>query len=732
MKLDQVTELLPRVDLPLKGTGCEGVERIPHTDARFVVPELIEKRPLVPGETSLLLIEAPAAVGKTMLAREIAQRTGASLWNLGAIHVGDDTLRGRLGLSYGDENYSAVMSGIKQGEFLVILDGLDEGRLLAGDDNFLAFIQGMCNLVREPRAHPSIVMLGRVAATEWASTFFQLECEIPFAHVEIDFFGRRDAEELIDKRLDSLFSGRGEQPLHRQSRAAFQQARDAFFERAMGALCSRTDDIHEAWREPAVRRVLGYAPVLLGVAEFLAEKESRNYFKLANELRGTVLPTGPGGAWNLLSRVLESILKREQDKVLADGVRSKLKDNSACAGWEERQWRTLYNADDQRLRVLARSLLNLPLEQLPPELPVGLRDEYEKAIRGQLDDHPFLGGGPDGFAAVVFRDDVYAWLLHAGADDGRARVRGRLERRDYSYSPILAQSLIGRSRAKTDRATIRSGDFGYVYESLWSGPHEKGGLWLALGENDEGKIVATFHEGVVADDDEERAVAELVVVSSGPIVFPRRLTNATVDIELSVELGAEGSAFYLGPHVELRCSDLLIAGEVTAQFGHTDDPEEPSRLLLQAGSCLHGYKAPRLEGRGVLMVEWPNPQYPWDRYAIPVVPADDRDIREFGYELVDILRSLGIKGWSFLDFTKAWLKRRMPKHVETTLWAAEILVPRTRRAIRGPGAQKPLINPNVRSALVHNQALLAKWLLPEEIRRRLRKGGHGSGGKAER
>src|SRR6266508_599169 len=67
------------------------------TDSRpeFVEPPLS----LDPGgldESKAVVVSAPAAVGKTMLAEHLALNTGGSLWDLGQFHVGNNFAVGTL------------------------------------------------------------------------------------------------------------------------------------------------------------------------------------------------------------------------------------------------------------------------------------------------------------------------------------------------------------------------------------------------------------------------------------------------------------------------------------------------------------------------------------------------------------------------------------------------------------------------------------------------------------
>lgn len=394
--VDQLIGLLPNVDLQVKEGTCDGVENITTPAPFFVAPELAIKVPLKTGQTSLLLVEAPAAVGKTMLAEAISHRTGGSLWNLGAFHVGDDTFVGRIGKCYGYKLSSTIMERLESGDFLVILDALDEGRLRAGDENFLAFLNSLAEILKEPRQRPCVIMLGRPESIELAALSFD---DHTFAHIEIGFFEREAANDLIAKQLDSLCSRNGLAWLHRQHRQAFAKARDMFFERAVEVLGARARGGEISWNNPAVRSFLGYAPVLVAVAKYLATvEEVREYAVLEEKLRQTQVSAGPTAAWELFENILDGILEREQQKACGV-IKPRLTTTAARFCWAA--WETLYTATEQRLRLLCRGLnhhqrkrkrgdLDIQDSFCPAALDPELRDEYETAIRDHLPDHPFL------------------------------------------------------------------------------------------------------------------------------------------------------------------------------------------------------------------------------------------------------------------------------------------------------------------------------------------------------
>src|SRR5207249_4245303 len=154
------------------------------------------------------------------------------------------------------------------------------------------------------------------------------------------------------------------------------------------------------------------------------------------------------------------------------------------------------------------------------------------------------------------------------------------------------------------------------------------------------------------------------------VLFPRRLANANINVSGGVALGLEGSAFYLGPNVELTSSKLEINGDLTVQTGNVEVSEEHRHVILKAVECVHGQRAPRVDGQGLLTAQWPKPRYPWERF-VPQPEPDD--IAEFGQELVDEIRAIGIRGWSFLNLEDSKIAKEFPAPLRKKLESAGIL-----------------------------------------------------------
>jgi hypothetical protein len=614
------------------------------TDPLFVQPELAvkEDRGIVPNETSVILIEAPAAVGKSMLARELARRTGGSVWNLAESNVADNTFVGTVAQSFGYDRLGDVMTRLQRSDMFVILDALDETRLRSGDNNFVRFLEDICKLFKEKRSRPALVLLGRGMSAELASLYLMahLEQEVAFAHLEIRFFGEEAAKDFIDRRLDFLFEKEKKSLLHRQNRSVFEEVRDTLFRQVSQLLTYQTAAEGISWADAAVRSFLGYAPVLVAISTFLKgeEGEDPQYHKLTNFLRKTHVGSGRSAVWRLFVQIVDAILEREQEKV-RQRLEDRFGDRAKRLGWNK--WECIYGPHEQRIRLLARNL-KFQHGPLPQELHRDLRDEYEKAMKDQIEDHPFLGSDADGFAGLVFRDDTYAWMLASDSvgSEQKHGLRVRLTQKNYSFSPILSHSLLARSSGTGEAPIVEAADLGFIYESLTSETSSGENFWLNVYQDDaDSKISASFTR---QDEDEELIFTAMP--STEGILFPRRLTNVAVSVNSPVTLGTENLGLILGPGVNLECSHIRIAASnviirIEGPRG-AKAPEDERQLLLLARSCEHKYEPLTVYGdRELLKIQWENPQYPWVEYQLPL-PSEDELAGEHWLRTLTALRQL--------------------------------------------------------------------------------------------
>lgn len=633
VELNEVLRALPRGDALISKSLASGLAYVSSPNPNFVEPYLREERPIEVGKTSVVLISAPGAVGKSTLATEIAQRTGAPLWDLSRLQVGSRTFAGTIMESY-DFQATGVQKRVRAGEFLFVLDALDEAEVRAGSENFKAFLDDLVAAHTEPRSAPTLVILARVDTADWIHLVFE-DRQVPFARFEIEFFDRPAAEEFIGKRLDELRKKDRGTAVHRQQPQPFKDAQTRLFEVVFELFSVNTVD---AWDDTRVRSFLGYAPVLEALTGYL---DVRNYRAFIQELE-----EGAGAAsdpWEFLGDVVRRLLVREKGKV-QNAVVGSIGAAAARRGWSD--WESLYLPEEQCARVLARSL------SVPVSISLGLAPAlstlYEDALSTILPQHPFLAGRS--FANVVFREYIYAWGL-TRADETTARsLRKTMHSVEHPFLPSQLFSHFTIQIAGPEGAIIEGQDFGAFYESCLSRGQDAALSVLAAN----GGITATIiiKESENEGENEGLELSVEVFDSGDGLNFWRRLGNADLSVESSIRLGLANQRFVLGPDVDLECRQLVVVSQ---------EIDVDARGAVHLRSENYSEQMPPIKLRvrnqeiGDLAVDWPEIAYPWAPYR--------RDLSSLGAGL-----SATVEGETLRKFLMMFRRQRTRK--ERTLMNA--------------------------------------------------------------
>ncbi len=594
LKFRELVGALPRGDEFRPKKYPAGFSTVRQPNPNFVQPELIEEIPLAPGSTSVVLLSAPGAVGKSTLAAELAFQLGAPLWDLSKIQVGSLTFAGTIMEAYGFEA-TGQMKRLQDGRCLLVIDALDEAQVRAGGQNFDAFLVDLVDILKGKRERPVIALLARSDTADWIELIFQ-EAKVPLARYKIAYFDKRQAEAFIERRLDARRASDGQKPAHRQQRGPFSEARDELFQ-----LVYRLFSLDQplAWSDPRIRDFLGYAPVLETLTDYL---DVTNFISLKNEVRENIGVAR--NVWHFLTDVLNKLLKREQAK-LRCAIQPQLQATADATGWSN--WDSLYGVDEQCARVLSHSirLENTFADlQFPPRLALA----YEEALKTQLPQHPFLAGR--GFANVIFREYSYAWGQSRGApaitNVLRKVMRGREE--PFLPSPLFSYFII--NLAGDNAATVDGEDFGIFYEAMLAGDRKPALEVVSTGE----ALEALFLP--VHENDEEIKVA--VLDTGQGLHFWRKLHSADIDVGVDVRLGLPEDRFVLGPLVHLICKGLVVECD-------TMDIDVKDDVSIQAESYLANVPDLRLRVRntdtGRLRVTWPSVGHPWVAYKSEIAQS---------------------------------------------------------------------------------------------------------------
>jgi hypothetical protein len=563
-----------------------GLSYVKVASSTFVEPTFEIDSPIEAGRTSVVLISAPGAVGKSTLASELAFRTGALLWDLSRFQVGSKTFSGTVFDAYGNMT-TGVQKRFAEGGFLFVLDALDEAQIRAGSQNFDAFLEDLASALKEPRSRPTLAVLARTDTADWIYAVLE-EAGVPIARYQIEYFDRARAFEFIEKQLDDRRRRDGRQSLHRTQVSAYAEARAALF-----ALIYKLFGTTEggAWTDQRVRDFLGYAPVLEALTDYL---DVPNYMAFTREVQAE--PTDGRDPWQFLTDVLTHLLAREQTKII-NAVRGNLEAPAKAAGWSD--WERLYGADEQLSRVLAYSMRTSP--QVTTGLPASMDAPYETAIKTSMPQHPFLSGTR--FANVVFREFAYAWALTHGSSKMADSLREAMRHREEPFLPSQLFSRFVARPGDEEQAVLDGQDFGLVYESLLARAQK---VLLSVSQ-----VGDAFHASVGLGAGAESSLEMQLLDSGSGVHFWRRLGNADIDIDAPVRLGLPEQRFTLGPSVDLTCSQLTVACDDM-------DIDLVEGVILRAQTYTSGSASLRLrlrnEESGKLAIIWPGAAHPWAVY----------------------------------------------------------------------------------------------------------------------
>lgn len=586
MEFQDLLSLLPMSGPKLELDGnAQGVRYITEPNGRFVEPKLRERSRVGDASPSALLISARGATGKTTLAEAIAYPSGAALWDLGKKTVARDSFVGAIANAFGAKALPNALERFQRGEFLVLLDALDEARVGSGDSNFDDFLAGMCEFLTTPRPRPSLVLFARPDTAEWLAVWFEVQARVPFAWFQIESFDRSSAVTFLDRHLDWKLGAGGP---HRQHRHPFELTRDRLFERIQRLLGN-------SWADDKVASFLGYAPVLAALAEFLAY--SRNYGAAVEQLS-----SGSKSSGELLNGLIREILRREQQDKFLPQARLQLA-GPETAAWRDDEWARLFSPKEQCHTLLSAVLKTRIGWQ--PQVPESLRNRYDKLASAQLSEHPFRGD-QQGFANVVFREYLYATALTESSSPIADAVRAKVLEPAYLPTRLLAEFMGARPEVEI---AVDARDVGLFYESLLAGNDDPEAFSLFLFSEEGSEDIV----GLIGD------VQVRVPSTNVCIRFWRALARALITVQSDAQLGLGVTEFRLGPDVELECGSLTCSAKMLRVLANGGGGQDGGVVIVArnyAGDPPSKIQVYAPAGKQGLSVRWEGMTYPWVQYRL--------------------------------------------------------------------------------------------------------------------
>ena len=599
MLLDGLCESLP---ISANWYGLEsnnyGMREVVEPYTGYEIPEVREVQSSAPLTPTLMLITAPAAVGKSTAAEYMSHYLKCPILDLSHLQVGDGTLDGMASKSLGIRKNAQFQEALVESRATLIVDALDEAEVRSGQANFRAFVRGVADTASQiVGERPSIVILSRAESSRVIQETFD-ERKIPYAHFEIRPFGKEQSERYLERKVTDVYQNQGKEPLHLKHVQPYGQARDDLFAVLASAVTQQRGNF---WEDPDVRDFLGYAPVLDVAAEYLAVD---NFANLGGSSIGS--SSGEGFAhWDLVANVINQLLLREQSKFVAqfrEVEEFQRYGNSSLPA-------ILYTPEEQCARLLDYvESMQLDLS-MPASLPANLRECYETAADTQLSNHPFLRG--DGWFNVIFRDYVTARAQGSPSTSTAAvkRIRANVLSAQWKHSPMYGffSFSLGRS-ASGGKSACHSEDLGALYESFKSACEADDRLITTIGKAGN-RLSASFsivHRGNASVDPMEFLTYEGTV----SIAFPRELSYANIWDIPEIILGGDRPSFKFGPGVYISCADLMVsAGELQAYIGRDEAP-----VLLHVKSLISENVKIQGDVSDVLLICEDHLGFPWSKY----------------------------------------------------------------------------------------------------------------------
>jgi hypothetical protein len=576
-----------------------GVAYIDERDDRFIAPplDLSEDH----SDAAAVMVSASAAVGKTMLAKEIAARTQSSYWDLSRFRVGNNFLPGTIGKVFGFDQTGPAIASLRAGRATVVLDALDETQVSSGEANFLAFLTDLGELLAElspPR--PVLAMFARDDTADYAVEFLR-SAGARVATTRILYFEEERAHRFVDQAL-RLMSDASSDEFHQR----YTEAKEGVFQLLARSLGTKTP-----WDDPAARSFMGYAPVLGAIAEYLHTVENGRYGEALRHLGSDV---ADHSLWSFLERIVLAILDREKVKL--------------AESYEQLLGQPLdedYYSPEEQIHLLLVDKIGTGIRP-PVTLDAEQQARAVAAVQQKLDVHPFLSSLhlPAGkrFVNAVFRD--YA-LASALSDHDASRAMAAVdETRPDEFQPTPMLGFFVLHAAAKDDTAVDAERFPPVYESLVA---RREGFRFEISEGDQpGEAIVVLRltdeerAGVLAEgrrrEGEEDVLARFRLTGwrGKPLVFRRWVTDVVLDLPKgAVEIGDQKIAAQIGPGVDLACDVLRIVTREVTLASHEDQP-----VILSAGSLDDrvSAKPPAIRGaNSAIIVDVPRAKYPWDQFA---------------------------------------------------------------------------------------------------------------------
>lgn len=543
----------------------------------FVEPKLSLRDEFSDLCSRIWLVSAPGAVGKSTLAKRIANQVNAIYLNLSqAEAVGGNYIYGGLAKTksqkYWDKN-----------ETTLFIDALDEARMRVTNQSFMDFLQDIIAISDERRI--PIVLFGRSGVMDDV-TLYLMEHGIHPAIFDIEYFDAERSEEFIEKYFYHLLENKkdGDAIKRRLS------SDNTVFRNCISKIVKSLDTIPSSINNS----FSGYSPVLQAIATFVLS-ETANFYKIDTEIENLLKR-------RILEKICRAVLEREQQK-LKDQVMAMFPELSAY---------DLYNISEQ-IKYLAATIQRKEPIFETHSLQGDKLECYSNAVKDFLSQHPFLSGDGKTPANAVFDAAILSYAMKQGESFlstlSEATINPLLAEFYFYDSYIYNKEDDTHNNIDKKEDYVKSEHVVPIFNSISAQIGQGKKLELSIEAEDSDDTAKVIISCFSQDAIKEEVIEEFSIPHHGCIVFHERVSNVYIDAPfLEVEILANKDAELTAPidihalKISFLCETLRIyPGYDKEQVVTLEAEQDPAISPKQIISYAKEFE-----------ISWPNDrQYPW-------------------------------------------------------------------------------------------------------------------------
>lgn len=573
----QLLELISRASE--KASSFAESLTVPHAREDFIEPSFLSAVPLSELKIDgVLLISAPAAVGKSVLAKELARLTRNPLIDLAGRRVAEAFFMGWLARQLGGQAALGLIAEVEARRATLIIDAADEALVGNGPQDYGVAVQDLMDLIGAARpGGPAAIILGRPDTIDETARVLA-QRGVSATRVEVAFFAEDQARKFVRRKAFELHGNGPTRELEDFLTEFF-----AVVLKALGA---------QQWQD--ADSFVGYAPVLDALATFY-DPEVNMMAVLKNiEKSGTT-----AHVWGLLIRIIREVLGRETDKFATNfggSNKAKIEYGRLC-----------YSRDLQISLLLAENPLEMTVTPDLEPADEAWWDELETQVHEQFRVHPFVVGRLESetnpllrFTNSAFRDYVVAASL-SDSDELRARVI-----RDYWCAPSVAPSPILMRLALSSEMGLKEVNSTAVTLVIASQAAEfRRDVFLEVDEIESGVQTRLLEGG----QEVHRLVSHMSDEES--IYLLQGIARTELNVPSYRVVAGEGAQeFSIGPLADITCAGF--ASEAPELRLRRSPDDEPSFVQANLVSGVTRRITPNLPE--VLKLIAPETAYPWSTF----------------------------------------------------------------------------------------------------------------------